>query len=373
MQYVQSDLDYRQPFFLFFLTHISFLFILPLHLLLLRLQSGTPILSNLRDLHTAVLATHSIPGSERGRREAYIRFGVLILCGTLGVSAPSLLWYMAVSLTSISSVTALFNTNAFWTYLLSLLLLHDAFRPLRLGAVLLASIGVIVDSYSGACAPTPNPNPNPNVLAGGPLEKLPPTSPLLGNMLAFLASLASSLFQVLYKKYATSPSHSSAPAHPHTAEGGYLPIPSSPSAELAAQAQAGQEQPVPSPSQRLPFALYANLITSLLGLGTLLIMWLPLPILNATGYEHFRLPGDWRTAGWIALIAACGVTFNTTFMILLGVWGPIVTSVGSLLTTLLVLLVDVALGGCVTAGSWAGCGLIAVAFGVLAVDVAREG
>ncbi|KZT61025.1 hypothetical protein CALCODRAFT_57809 [Calocera cornea HHB12733] len=378
-EYVQSDLDYRQPFFLFFLTHAAFLVVLPLHLLLLRLQTGTPITANVHALHRALLATHSpSPSDVRESRHAYIRFAPLIVCLTLGVSAPSLLWYMAVSLTSISSVTALFNTNAFWTYLLSLLLLRDPFRPVRLAAVLLASVGVVVDAYAGACSA-----PAPPADGNGPLgEKLPPSSPLLGNLLAFAASLASSLFQVLYKKYATSPSPStSAGASPPSAGAGagagYAPIPSSPASGPARIEQAvedGEPLPLPLPASapQLPFALYANMITTLLGLGTLAIMWVPIPVLSANGLEPFRLPADGKTALLIAVIATCGVIFNTTFMILLGVWGPIVTSVGSLLTTLLVLIVDVVLGGCVTLGSWVGCTLIAVAFAVLAVDVARE-
>jgi hypothetical protein len=62
-------------------------------------------------------------------------------------------------------------------------------------------------------------------------------------------------------------------------------------------------------------------------------------------------------------------TFN---QVLLGVWGPIITSVGNLLTIVLVFISDVLFGAgvaAVTAGSVVGCGIIVAAFGVLAYDM----
>jgi len=61
-------------------------------------------------------------------------------------------------------------------------------------------------------------------------------------------------------------------------------------------------------------------------------------------------------------------------MILLGVWGPIVTSVGSLLTIVLVFLSDIIFGGAVetiTLWSLGGSGIIVVAFAVLAYDISN--
>ena len=58
--------------------------------------------------------------------------------------------------------------------------------------------------------------------------------------------------------------------------------------------------------------------------------------------------------------------------ILLGIWGPVITSVGNLLTIVLVLVSDVLLGGAtdvVTVWSLIGAGVIVAAFGVLAYDM----
>jgi len=121
-----------------------------------------------------------------------------------------------------------------------------------------------------------------------------------------------------------------------------------------------------------PFGLHPNLFTSLMGLLTFVILWVPLPLLHYLDIEHFSFPTNRETYFTIAGIAASGVLFNAGFMILLGVWGPVITSVGNLLTIVLVLISDVLLGGAtdvVTVWSLIGAGVIVAAFGVLAYDM----
>ena len=58
----------------------------------------------------------------------------------------------------------------------------------------------------------------------------------------------------------------------------------------------------------------------------------------------------------------------------MGVWGPIVTSVGSLLTIVLVFISDAIFGDAVdtvTIWSTLGCSAIVFAFGMLAYDMVR--
>lgn len=57
---------------------------------------------------------------------------------------------------------------------------------------------------------------------------------------------------------------------------------------------------------------------------------------------------------------------------LLAIWGPVLVSVGNLLTIVLVLISDVFLGGAtdtITVWSLMGAGVIVAAFGVLAYDM----
>ena len=61
--------------------------------------------------------------------------------------------------------------------------------------------------------------------------------------------------------------------------------------------------------------------------------------------------------------------------ILLGLWGPILTSIGNLLTIVLVFFSDIIFGGAVetiTVWSMLGCGAIVSAFGILAYDMMRS-
>jgi hypothetical protein len=63
------------------------------------------------------------------------------------------------------------------------------------------------------------------------------------------------------------------------------------------------------------------------------------------------------------------------FQILLGIWGPIVVSVGNLLTIVLVLLSDITVGqgiDVITPWNLAGSGGIIVAFGILVCDMVRR-
>jgi len=123
-----------------------------------------------------------------------------------------------------------------------------------------------------------------------------------------------------------------------------------------------------------PFGLHPNLLTSFIGLCTLVVLWIPLPILDYFEVEIFRLPADMTTVFAISGIVFTGVISNAGFMVLLGVWGPIIASVGSLLTIVLVFLSDIMFGsGYVTIWSLAGSGVIVAAFAVLAYDMYTRG
>ena len=64
-----------------------------------------------------------------------------------------------------------------------------------------------------------------------------------------------------------------------------------------------------------PFGLYANALTSAIGVFTFLLLWVPLPILHYSGLETFHLPSDIQTVFTIAGIALSGVAFNAGLMV----------------------------------------------------------
>jgi len=74
-------------------------------------------------------------------------------------------------------------------------------------------------------------------------------------------------------------------------------------------------------------------------------------------------------------VALSGVFFNAGFMILLGIWGPVVASIGNLLTIVLVFISDMIVGNGVepiTVWNVMGAGSIVAAFGILAHDVMQR-
>lgn len=213
-------------------------------------------------------------------------------------------------------------------------------------AVTLATVGVAVVVYGGA---------SQQETANDITMTVRPTAPLLGNLLTLLASFGYGLYQVLYKIYATLPSD------PESKQDSlYQSIPED--EELAAEREvsvaAFDDDAVYPP----PYGLHANLLTSLMGVITCLVLGIFLPILHNTGLEIFHWPSNGLIASSIVGIALAGVVFNSGLMVdlilvnrfkvynlksgaqvLLGTWGPIITSVGNLLTIVLVLISDVSL------------------------------
>jgi len=221
-------------------------------------------------------------------------------------------------------------------------------------AVSLATLGVVAVVYGGTTTPTKNATTSAFVFK--------PTAPLLGNLMTLVASFGYGLYQVLYKIYAALPSDPEV-----ISEGSYQEI-SGEDGIRDHDLGSIQEDVVYPP----PFGFHPNLLTSLMGFFTFILLWIPIPFLHYSGAEIFRLPPNFFTVLTISGIALGGVVFNAGFMVLLGIWGPIIVSVGNLLTIVLVLISDCIFGaGIDTLTTWSllGSGGIVLAFGVLAYDM----
>lgn len=131
--------------------------------------------------------------------------------------------------------------------------------------------------------------------------------------------------------------------------------------------------PPPIPPSNITFLLHSNLFTSLIGLFTLLLLWIPIPILHFTSLEPFVFPPTPTLLPILGVILA-GVIFNSGFMILLSLWGPVIASVGNLCTLVLVAVVDMLVGG-VSLSRWTmgGSGLVVMAFGMLVWEAGSKG
>ncbi|KAF6766055.1 hypothetical protein DFP72DRAFT_865423 [Ephemerocybe angulata] len=261
-QYVQTNLQYRHPFFLFYIVHSTF---------------------------------RTAPQPHRFPRAAFTK---LVSLMTIGVTYPGLLWFAAVSLAS--DVTAIWNTNAFFAYLISVRLFKLKWE-----------LGTIAVVYGGASASEADPKPasaSPHDVVTSTTFK--PSAPLLGNLLTLIASF------------------------------GYwsLPITSD-----SLYRQLSEDDAEPEETE-----MGANEHASLSGEEDACL-------------EPFALPPNMHTALSIFGIAFGGMVFNAGFMVLLGVWGPIITSVGNLLTIVLMLISDIIFGSgleSITLWSLLGSGVI---------------
>lgn len=162
-----------------------------------------------------------------------------------------------------TSITTIYNTSALFAYVFSVLLLAVPLEPLKTTAVVVATLGVAVVAY------------------GGVSEEPGEQDGMLGDLFALAGAATYGFYEVIYKKYFS------------------LPTPTSPDKDL----------------HPLPFALHANLLTSLIGLTTLFLLALFIPVVSFLGWEPFELPPDRQTWATLGGVVLGGIGFNGSFMV----------------------------------------------------------
>lgn len=138
-------------------------------------------------------------------------------------------------------------------------------------------------------------------------------SPFFGNMLTLVASACYGLYQVLYNMYAVPPSEAEGDER-----GAWRRLSfSSDSVDETLAADEGSEgiTLVGDIVYPPPFGLYANALTTCMGMLTIFAFWIPLPILHMTAVEPFAWPSDLKTSLAICGIGVSALTFLTTFMV----------------------------------------------------------
>ncbi len=196
---------------------------------------------------------------------------------------------------------AIWNTNAIFAYLITVKLFGLRWEAKKIIAVTLATVGVVVVVYGGASL-------EHDELGNEATMAVRPTAPLVGNLLTLVASFGYGLYQVLYKIYATLPSG------PESKQDSFyqaIPEDEELAAEREASAVALDDEAIYPP----PFGLHANLLTSLMGVVTCLVLGIFLPILHNIGLEIFHWPSDVRIIASIVGIALGGVVFNSGLMV----------------------------------------------------------
>ena len=207
--------------------------------------------------------------------------------------------------TSLSDVTAIWNTNAFFAYIITVRLFKLKWEFRKILAVLIATFGVLAVVYGDAQNPDLPPVDHEVSTDGAR-----PKAPLLGDLLTLGASVGYGLYQVLYKRYAALPSDPEF----ELVGTAYDPLPDS-EGRPAAHGVNDRSIQVDGLTYPPPFGLHANLLTCGIGLMTCFSLWIVLPILHYCGYERFRLPPDMLTTLSIVGIAASGLVFNGGLMV----------------------------------------------------------
>ncbi|WYZ41209.1 hypothetical protein EsH8_V_000104 [Colletotrichum jinshuiense] len=329
--YIQQDLHWDKAYCMLYLTHGSWSMLWPVQLLILRLNKRKVSWSSFwrrhRDLlhSTAVMVqTQDLDWTRPSAhpRSSPVRYLVRTTAFiTSALTVAGLSWYIAVNMTTPSDLTAIYNCSAFFAYVFSVPLLKEPLRLDKSIAVLVAIAGVLIVAYGDA---TPTDDDAAHNKAAG--ERL------TGNLIIGLGSVLYGLYEVLYKRFACPPDGC-------------------------------------SPGRGMVFA---NTFGSCIGLFTLTVLWIPLPILHWTGIEIFSLPTG-HTAWMLLFSVIMNATFAGSFLVLISLTSPVLSSVASLLTIFIVAITDwLRTGEPLSAAALLGGVMIMLAFGMLSWSTWRE-
>ncbi|CAK7268620.1 hypothetical protein SEPCBS119000_003153 [Sporothrix epigloea] len=321
---------WNKAYCMLYLTHGSWTLLWPVQLLILRMKARSVPWSTFWRRHVWLVRTtaqmvetrelhvdgHGRQNILRSRNVLYMaRVTVFI---TISLTVAGLSWYVAVNMTSPSDLTAIYNCSAFFAYAFSVPLLKERLRLDKSLAVLVAVAGVLIVAYGDAGSTSPP--------ANGDGQKAPQgENRLLGNLIIGGGSVLYGLYEVLYKRFACPPDGC-------------------------------------SPGRGMVFA---NTFGSCIGLFTLTVLWLPLPVLHILGIETFALPSG-RVAWYLFLSVIMNVTFAGSFLVLISLTSPVLSSVASLLTIFIVAVSDWWLTGVPpSTAALLGGGMIVLAFALL--------
>ena len=249
-----------------------------------------------RDIHLTTRESHNSPVPYILKTTAFVSTALTVAGGS---------WYAAVDMTSASDLTAIYNCSAFFAYAFSIPLLHDKLRFDKAFSVLVAIAGVLIVAYGDSGTVTHGGKSGGSVGAGPDPEEA--SNRTLGNIVIGVGSVLYGLYEVLYKRLACPP------------EG-------------------------VSPARGMIFAMTFG---SLIGSFTLLVLWIPLPILHIWGIEKFELPQG--EAAWMLAISVlanaskspkikpmwipytdCMIAFSGSFLVLISLTSPVLSSVAAL-------------------------------------------
>ncbi|KAF2766271.1 hypothetical protein EJ03DRAFT_330235 [Teratosphaeria nubilosa] len=333
--YFEDELGWKKPFATLYITHGALILPWLCHVACLRFRSRktTPYSTWVRDYNDRLRASISTVDAyatdgpkllwkRRGNIGGPLDFlatAMALLTVVLTISGVS--WFLSLSLTTPSDLTAIYNSATFFAAIFSIPLLREKLGWASIAAVALSIIGTFVIAYGDTTATHDVENP-----IG--------TNRLAGNLVACIGAMAFGLYEVLFKKWACS------------------------------------SRPTSKPMDTLPLTLAASALT---GFYTLATLWLALLLLHIFRIETFELP-SWYAALWI-LIAVLAGSISITLLAVLVIWtDPIFGSFANVLSVFFVALSDwLFFDLSPSIATYAGGALVVVAFSLLAWDTFAGG
>jgi drug/metabolite transporter (DMT)-like permease len=213
----------------------------------------------------------------------------------------------------LSDITAIWNTNAFFAYLITVRLFKLNWEPRKLLSVLVATFGVMAVVYGDARVSDVVPTVDYRrilMIKVASDNNTKPKAPFLGDLLTLCASVGYGMYQVMYKRYAA---FSSDPEY--SPDSTYIPLPDSENVAATGLLTEGPRTKVDDMVYPPPFGLYSNLLAGGIGFMTFFLLWILLPIVHYSGYERFRLPDNPTVILSIAGISCAGLIFNSALLV----------------------------------------------------------
>ncbi|KAK6201386.1 uncharacterized protein RJT21DRAFT_34924 [Scheffersomyces amazonensis] len=235
-------------------------------------------------------------------------------------------WYIAMSLTYAADVTAIYNCSAFTAYAFAIPLLNEKFSWLKASSVIIAVVGVFVVAYSGSDEI--------------PDESLYPYR-FWGNLLILIGAILYGYYEVIYKKYLCIP--------PHLAK-------------------------IITPRRQSTFA---NFVMAFFGFFTSIIVLSVIifaELFQVHSFNFFNYGDDTRKI-WLYIVGSIisNLLFSASFLTLMALTSPVLSSVSSLLTIFLIGIVEwIAFGNTLDFQQLLGDLLVVIGFVVLTIASWKE-
>ncbi|CAH2350890.1 hypothetical protein CLIB1423_02S07448 [[Candida] railenensis] len=223
---------------------------------------------------------------------------------TLVLTVAGITWYAAMSMTYASDVTAIYNCSAFTAYAFAIPILKEHFSWLKVSSVIIAITGVFIVAYS---------DDGTSTAPGGQDEPAEYPYRFWGNLIILIGAVMYGYYEVLYKKYLC--------IGPHIAK-------------------------AITPRRQMTFA---NFAMGFLGSFTVLVIGTSALVCEITGAHRFNLfnYGDKTGTIWKYIIGSIvsNLLFSGSFLSLMALTSPVLSSVSSLLTIFLIGIVEWVLFG----------------------------